>query len=130
MSINANTRQLDELANVFRVNAVRAQIQAHAVVNRGALNVKRGWQANATASAGRHAHLYPASISYEMKPYPTGAAAEIGPDKNRPQGALGNLLEFGSVKNPPHMDGARALAAEAVAFTAHVAAIGVQMGRG
>ena len=28
MSINANTRQLAELANVFRVNAVRAQVQA------------------------------------------------------------------------------------------------------
>jgi hypothetical protein len=128
--INANTRQLDELANVFRVNAVRAQVQARAVVARGALNVKNGWKANAAASSGRHARLYPNSISYDMRPHPTGASAEIGPDKTRPQGALGNLLEFGSVKNPPHMDGARALAAEAAAFTVHVAAIGAQLGRG
>ncbi|NUP36020.1 MAG: hypothetical protein HOY76_03095 [Streptomyces sp.] len=130
MSINANTRQLDELAAVFRVNAVRAQVQARAVVARGALNVKNGWRANAVASSGRHARMYPASISYDMRPHPTGASAEIGPDKGRPQGALGNLLEFGSVNNPPHMDGARALAAEAAAFTLHVAAIGAQMGRG
>ncbi|GFH34292.1 hypothetical protein [Streptomyces pacificus] len=130
MSINANTRQLDALASVFRVNGVRAQIQVRAVVARGALNVKNGWRANAAATAGRHARLYPSSVSYDMKPHPTGAAAEIGPDKSRPQGALGNLLEFGSVKNPPHMDGARALAAEAAEFTAHVAAIGAQMGRG
>ncbi len=34
------------------------------------------------------------------------------------------------MKNPPHMDGARALAAEQAAFMAHVAAIGAQMGRG
>lgn len=130
MSITANTRQLDALAAVFRANGVRAQIQARAVVSRGALNVKRGWQANATATAGQHARLYPASISYDMKPHPTGAQAEIGPDKTRPQGALGNLLEFGSVKNPPHNDGGRALAAEQFAFMTHVAAIGAQMGRG
>ncbi|MGA4864104.1 hypothetical protein ACPB9J_15805 [Streptomyces lavendulocolor] len=130
MSINADTRQLNELASVFRVNGVRAQVQARAVVARGALNVKNGWKANAVASSGRHARLYPNSISYDMRPHPTGASAEIGPDKTRPQGALGNLLEFGSSKNPPHMDGARALAAEAAAFAAHVAAIGTQMGRG
>ncbi|WP_226962640.1 hypothetical protein [Streptomyces sp. C8S0] len=84
--INANTRQLDALAAVFRTNAVRAQAQAVAVVNRGALNVKRGWQANARATAGRHARLYPASVSYDMRPHPGGASAEIGPDKTRPQG--------------------------------------------
>ncbi|MGW7359469.1 hypothetical protein ACWGI0_23255 [Streptomyces sp. NPDC054802] len=130
MSINANTRQLDALAAVFRANAVRAQVQAVAVVNRGALNVKNGWKANAVVTARQHARLYPNSISYDMRPYPTGAQAEIGPDKTRPQGALGNLLEFGSVKNPPHNDGGRALEAEALAFTLHVAAIGMQMGRG
>ena len=27
--------------------------------------------------------------------------AEIGPDKGRAQGALGNLIEYGSVNNPP-----------------------------
>ncbi|MER7517779.1 hypothetical protein [Streptomyces sp. NPDC126499] len=125
-----DTRQLEALAAVFRVNAVQAQVQARAVVARGALNIKNGWRANATATAGQHARLYPLSISYSMLPHPTGASAEIGPDKSRPQGALGNLLEFGSVNNPPHMDGARALAAEAAAFTAHIAAIGAQMGRG
>jgi hypothetical protein len=130
MTINANTRQLDGLAAVFRFNAGRAQVQAVAVVSRGALNVKNGWRANATATAGRHARLYPSSISYDMRPHPTGASAEIGPDKGRPQGPLGNLLEFGSVNNPPHMDGARALAAEAPAFTLHVAAIAAQLGRG
>jgi hypothetical protein len=38
--------------------------------------------------------------------------AEIGPDKNKPQGALGNLLEFGTSKQAGRQDGARALAAE------------------
>ena len=31
--------------------------------------------------------------------------AEIGPDKLRPQGPLGNLIEFGSINNPPHPGG-------------------------
>lgn len=128
--INADTRQLVQLAAVFQRRQVHAQVQARAVVQRGALNVKNGWRANAIASSGRHARLYPSSISYDMRPHPTGASAEIGPDKARPQGALGNLLEFGSSKNPPHNDGGRALAAEAAAFTAHVAAIGAQWGRG
>jgi hypothetical protein len=125
-----DTRQLEALAGVFHMNAARAQVQAQAVVSRGALNIKNGWRANATATAGRHARLYPASISYDMVPHPAGASAEIGPDKGAPQGPLGNLLEFGSSKNPPHNDGGKALAAEAPAFTAHVAAIGEQMGRG
>jgi len=130
MTINADTRQLQALANVFRRNGLRAQVQARAVVQRGALNVKNGWKVNATATAGRHARLYPASISYDMLVHPTGAAAEIGPDKGRPQGPLGNLLEFGSSKNPPHNDGGRALMAEQAAFVAHVAAIAAELGRG
>lgn len=125
-----DTWQLEALAGVFNMNAARAQGQAVAVVARGALNVKNGWKANATATAGRHARLYPSSISYDMLPHPSGASAEIGPDKGAPQGPLGNLLEFGSSKNPPHNDGGLALEAEAPAFTAHVAAIGEQMGRG
>lgn len=125
-----DTRQLEALAGVFRMNAARASVQAQAVVARGALNIKNGWKANATATAGRHARLYPATIGYDMLPHPSGASVEIGPDKGAPQGPLGNLLEFGSSKNPPHNDGGLALAAEAPAFTAHVAAIGVQMGRG
>jgi hypothetical protein len=39
--------------------------------------------------------------------------AEVGPDKSKPQGALGNLIEFGSVNSPPHSDGLRALRTEA-----------------
>ena len=47
-------------------------------------------------------------------------AATIGPDKAVPQGALGNLLEYGSVHNPPHNDGGRALDAELPRFNAQM----------
>jgi hypothetical protein len=49
--------------------------------------------------------------------------AIIGPDKGGPQGALGNLLEYGSVKNPPHRDGGRALDVEEPRFEAQLALI-------
>ena len=75
-----------------------------AVVKKGATNIKTDWRSNAAASSGVHAAQYPATINFDMK---GDLEAEIGPDK-RGQGNLGNLLEYGSVKNPPHSDGKRA----------------------
>lgn len=95
--------------------------EARQVVNRGALNVKRDWARNARQSSGRHAPAYPASISYDLLSVgPDITDARIGPDKGAPQGALGNLLEYGSVHNPPHNDGGRALAAELPRFEAQM----------
>lgn len=102
--------------------------EARQVVNRGALNVKRDWAKNARSSSGRHAPAYPSSISYDLLSVgPDITDARIGPDKEAPQGALGNLLEYGSVKNPPHNDGGRALAAETPRFEA---ALDVVVSRG
>lgn len=65
------------------------------------------------ASGLEHAPAFPASITYDVganlsllrETFGDGGAdtliAEIGPDKDRPQGALGNLLEYGSVNNSP-----------------------------
>lgn len=83
------------------------------ILSRGALNIKRDWAANARSTAGRYAPHYPRSISYDPPTVgPDGAFVVIGPDKGAMQGSLGNLLEFGSSRNPPHNDGGRALAAE------------------
>lgn len=48
-----------------------------------------------------HASLYWLSIGYDAYERRDELGSIIGPDKARPQGALGNLLEYGSVKNPP-----------------------------
>ncbi|MFL4904820.1 hypothetical protein ACJ6WF_16935 [Streptomyces sp. MMS24-I2-30] len=102
----------------------RMRRDARAVVARGALNVKRDWAANARASSGRHAPAYPSSVSYDLLPIgPDVIDAEIGPDKARTQGPLGNLLEYGSVHNPPHNDGGRALAAELPRFETQMDAV-------
>lgn len=71
-----------------------------AVVAKGALNIKNDAARRITGLA--HARAYPRSITYGTYFSLKGAAADIGPDKNRAQGALGNVLEYGSVNNPPH----------------------------
>ncbi|CAM5681377.1 MULTISPECIES: hypothetical protein [Streptomyces] len=121
--MTADVRELQRTAVALRSAPARAEQQMTSIVTRGALSIKKTWAATAAATAGRHARHYPRSISYDVLPIPGGASAEIGPDKARKQGALGNLLEFGSVHNRPHNDGGRALAAEAPRFTAHVVAL-------
>lgn len=73
------------------------------VVFKGAMNIRD----DARRRIGRSAHAprYPDSIDFDMYVSLRGPAAEIGPNKDKPQGALGNLLEFGSANNParPHM---------------------------
>ncbi|MFG2400771.1 hypothetical protein [Streptomyces lydicus] len=125
--MRADVRQLTRTALVFQGSAAEAAEEMARVVTRGALQVKNGWRDNAAASSGRHAPHYPRAISYDVHPIPGGAHAEIGPDKSRTQGALGNLLEFGSVHNPPHNDGGRALAEEDPRFVAAVAAVSLRM---
>lgn len=99
----------------------QARRDTRAVVMRGALNIKRGWAQNARASAPKHAPAYPRAVGFDLLRFgPDQLLAIIGPDKGMPQGALGNLLEYGSVKNPPHNDGGRALANEIPAFEAQM----------
>ncbi len=102
----------------------RARRDARAVTMRGAMNIKRDWKSNARSSAPKHAPAYPSSIGFDLAAYgPDIWMAIIGPDKGGPQGALGNLLEYGSVHNPPHRDGGRALDVEEPRFEAQLALI-------
>lgn len=85
--------------SISRASRVPAR-DAAAVVDRGALNIKRDAAQRIKGLA--HARAYPRAITYDSWAGLKGPVAEIGPDKTRPQGALGNLLEYGSVNNPPH----------------------------
>lgn len=72
------------------------------VVSRGALNIKRDMQADAQGHPkSKH---FPRAITYDTVDNKSEIRAEIGPDKDKPQGALGNLLYFGSSKNAPVLD--------------------------
>jgi hypothetical protein len=73
--------------------------QARKVLVRGVINIKR----DAKRRIGRPAAApyYAASITDDVRQGGDYVEVEVGPDKNRRQGALGNLLEFGSVNNGP-----------------------------
>lgn len=99
MAIKFNTDEVAAYADVLiKAPGVVAK-DARAAVRKGALNIKT--DARRRASGLAHAPSYPNSISYDTTETATSATAEIGPDKNRRQGALGNLLEYGSTKNAP-----------------------------
>jgi hypothetical protein len=90
---------LDELVKLLGNAAEMPIKEATAIVAKGALNIKKDAQ---RASSGlKHAPAYPRSIGYDVTASLTEVSAEIGPDKQKPQGALGNLIEYGSVNNSP-----------------------------
>lgn len=91
--------ELDHLAADLTKAGLLAATKAYGVVAKGALNVKN--DAKQFSSGFAHAPLYPASITYDVDITPAGVVGEIGPDKDLPQGALGNLLEYGSANNDP-----------------------------
>lgn len=88
----------------------RAVDEVDKATKKGAQNIKEGWARRWTGHPRFRA--LPASISYDMQ-YGLGQiGAEIGPDKDRRQGALGNIIEFGTSKNAPIPGGMPALAEE------------------
>lgn len=96
---SVDTHELDQLADDLADVPAETRPKFRAVVEKGALNVKNGLRADA---AGHPTYrLFPLSITYDL----VGEfAAEIGPDKGRVQGALGNILYFGTSKNAPQLN--------------------------
>jgi hypothetical protein len=105
---------LDGLAADLNRAAQVAPAAARKVVQAGAFNIKRDWRAAWSGLA--HAPSVGRAVTYDTVVTATGATAEIGPDKALRQGALGNLIEFGSINNAPHPGGAPALEAEQPRF--------------
>lgn len=85
-----------------------AAARVRATVQEAASDLKERWRSNAKKTAGAHGRLYPYSITYETQINPSGIDAVVGPETNRPQGGMGPGFEFGSVNQPPHLDGQRA----------------------
>ena len=118
--VDVDNSELDKLAvDLGKAGPAAGPFLAQAV-EVTARNVKDTAQQNATGMA--HAPAFPHSITYDVGAgygqsigQAAGALlggaiggagsttfrAEIGPDKGRAQGALGNLIEYGSVNNPP-----------------------------
>lgn len=99
MSVRFEHGEVDRLVAALDKAVYDTPAEVEKVVAKGALNIKNG----ARRRIGRPAHApaYANSITYDLQRWGMGAVAEIGPDKGRRQGALGNLLEYGSVNNGP-----------------------------
>ncbi|WP_405883673.1 hypothetical protein OG747_36825 [Streptomyces sp. NBC_01384] len=83
---------LGTFAERVRVNAAKAVKVTSQKVRDDARNRIKG-----------HKYLpaYPYSITYDVKVTAEGVEGEIGPDKGRAQGPLGNIIEYGTSKNAP-----------------------------
>lgn len=97
--MSADVRQLLEYARHLDHAVDRLEQPASKVIQRGANNVKRNSR-QAIRGSARQLYLkhYARSIDYEMD---GPLAAEIGPDKSKPQGGMGRGVEFGSSDTPP-----------------------------
>ncbi|MFC6017797.1 hypothetical protein ACFP2T_16470 [Plantactinospora solaniradicis] len=125
MTIEVEAGDVDRLAALLAEVGEDAPAESRKVVSRGALQIKQ--DAQQRVQGLQHAPYYPRSISYDTKQTATGAEAEVGPDKHRRQGPLGNLIEFGSINNPPRPHIIPAGEAELPKFEKAMGDLGVRM---
>jgi hypothetical protein len=112
--MGADSRDLKEwLADLERADQELIP-RAEKVVGRGLNNIKKDWKARWTGYA--HIPHLPKAINYDVKTRGDDIDGEVGPDKTRRQGPLGNLIEFGSENNAPIPGGLPALATEQPKF--------------
>lgn len=97
---------LDKLAADLGAAADGVHRRAREVVETNAEQLRNQWRDNARATGRRHATHYVQAITAEQIPASDGIAWEIGPDSAMKQGGMS--FEFGSVNQPPHLDGMRA----------------------
>ena len=88
------TAELRQFAIALERIVDGAYEQVDAVVTRGAVNVKREMIADVSSSP--HFKGMAGAITYEHKNTRNLIRREIGPDKGRPGGALGNIYYFGT----------------------------------
>lgn len=103
--IRFDTHELASLAVEFDKIASKATPTLLNVFRDGADDLVKAWAANARETSGEHGKHYPNSIDHEMH-LSTDIVFEIGPNPRRPQGGMS--FEYGSVNQPPHLDGQRA----------------------
>lgn len=100
MSVTVHVIGAAEVAAGFAIMPALLAVTARQAVEVSARKVKDDARRRG-AGSGYRRH-YASSITYDIKTAGPGSVwAEIGPDKARRQGALGNLIEFGSAKNAP-----------------------------
>lgn len=108
-----------DTAGLERALAEAPELLAHELVDaaeESAGKLQRDWRSNARKTARRHGKHYPSAITHDVTVEAGAVTADIGPDRAKPQGRMGPGFEYGSVHQPPHMDGAAAFARNAQRF--------------
>lgn len=105
---------LRDVADDLEEGPQRVLVELEAVGHRGANNMVRF--ARARVRGLRHAPAYPYAIGYDYAITTKVMRWDVGPDKDKRQGALGNLIEYGSINNRPIPHIHPALNAEEEAF--------------
>lgn len=103
-----DTSELNALAADLGKIPGKAQKTVMDVVDESGELLRAAWASNAAATAGEHGKHYPKSITADIKPGLGTIGVEVGPESSMPQGGMGMGFEYGSVNQPPHMDGNRA----------------------
>lgn len=78
---------------------LRAQLGSVAVIKTASKHMEE--TARTFASGIGHAPHYPRAITHDVTIGPGVVTGEVGPDKARTQGALGNILEYGTGHSAP-----------------------------
>ena len=104
--IRFDTRGARELAASLPKLGVASVGAVYAAMGESAMDLRNTWRRNARETSGTHGRLYPNSIVVHPR-LSTGVVFDIGPDPRLPQGGMS--FEFGSSKQPPHLDGQRAM---------------------
>ncbi len=124
MSIQFDASDVEKLAADLDRVAREVTPEAKKIVGFGSNSIKKDWRRRWRGLS--HAPALPYAISYDVKQRGSTIEGEIGPDKSKPQGALGNLIEFGSINNAPQPGGAPALQAEEPKFVKFMEDLGVK----
>ena len=97
-----------DLARDFGKASAGVAVTLYAVYKESGDAYAKDWANNARGTSGVHGKWYPDSITSETR-VAMGIEVETGPDSSRKQGSMGRGFEFGSVNQPPHLDGLHAL---------------------
>jgi hypothetical protein len=108
---NIDFSDIDQLAADIAEVPKKAGPKIRQAVEVTSRHIKDAWRDKLTGS--EHLPGLPYAVDYDITTFQGFGASviksEIGFDKDRPQGALGNISEYGSINNPPRGYGLAAL---------------------
>lgn len=107
---------LDRLITVLDGAEKEAASKVYPVVEQHAQALRDQWRKNARRTAKKHGRRYPRTITTEQVPVADAIEWTVGPESMLPQGGMGRGFEFGSVHQPPHLDGTGAAVIEEPKF--------------